>query len=176
VTNQNPRPITTEPAEGDLAPTTELLAGLEILRSLPETDFEVPSRYTSRDTLIPGEPITCGDDRVTDVYVIVRGEVEIADHTFVAEGHVHTEPHLLGAGKVIVWSAIIEHNDYIAATDVELRKIPGPKLLEFLCTRPQAGVEVMAETAAARLRHEAAREHGRGRRMSCPLCPPEAHR
>ncbi|HJM75384.1 MAG TPA: hypothetical protein QGI71_05935 [Dehalococcoidia bacterium] len=100
-TDRDSLPTNTVP-ETELAQAIELLAGLDIFRSLPESDFEVLARYTSRDTLIPGEPITSGDDRVTDVYVIVSGEVEITDRTFVAEGHVHTEPHLLGAGEVIV--------------------------------------------------------------------------
>lgn len=160
-------------AGAELVETAELLAGVEIFRSLSEMDFKILAAVTGRDTMLPGESITCGDDRVTDVYIIERGEVEVSDRTFVAEDHVHTEPHLLGPGDVIVWSAIIEHTDYVAATDVAVRKIPGPKLLEFLRSRPQAGIEVMAEIAtAARLRHEAARAHGAGHPVTCPLCPP----
>jgi CRP-like cAMP-binding protein len=170
-TDHGSRPMTTR-AETELGQTCDLLGSLDIFRSLSESDLDVLARYTGRDTLIPGEPITCGDDRVTDVYVIVSGEVEVADRTFVAEGHVHTDPHLLGPGEVIVWSAIIEHNDYIAATDVELRKIPGPKLLEFLRTRTQAGVEVMAEIATQPGCVTKRRRHtGAATGVSCPLCP-----
>ncbi len=159
-------------AEAELVETAKLLAGIEIFRSLSEMDFKILAAVTGHDTMMPGESITCGDEHATDIYIIERGEVEISDRTFVAEDHVHTEPHLLGPGDVIVWSAIIEHTDYVAATDLAVRKIPGPKLLEFLRTRPEAGIEVMAEIAtAARLRREAARAHGANHRVTCPLCP-----
>lgn len=160
--------------EGELAQAAAFLATLEIFSSLSDADLDVLARYTSRETLMPGEPITCGDDRVTDVYAIVRGQVEVSDRTFIEDGHVHTEPHLLGPGDVIVWSAILDHNDYVASTEVELGKLPGPKLLDFLRTRQHAGIAVMTEIdLAARLRREAAIAHGSGNPVDCPIA---AHR
>ena len=116
--------------------------------TISEENLKQVATITTQKNVSAGTQMFCEGDDADTRYVIVRGEVKI-DYRL-ETGQMRTVD-ILGAGDLLVWSAIVEPYKMTGFgttnEDTQLLAIDAKKLYEFFDTDPQLGYLLMTQVA-----------------------------
>ena len=116
--------------------------------TISEENLKQVAAVTTQKNVPANTQMFCEGDDADTLYVIVRGEVKIDYH--LETGELKTVD-ILGAGDLLVWSAIVEPHkmtgDGTTNKDTQLLAIDAKKLYDFFDIDPQLGYLMMTQVA-----------------------------